>query len=229
MPATTLNGKILGLFHNLTALQHQTALPLDAQAEALATLSSQKKVKYKKLAKGPTPINPAKGSQKACISTGSSHTQSCLDSSIFHISSVTMVVCGIDKDSNLKHLKAPGGKTYFSEGLFSIVQVVQPNGSTLLENKVHGKAGIVESTLWFASQKAVPDDIYESWNTEPVVMGSDSDADSCNFSVADMDVISISGTSSNSENGSDIKDKLLSSMIDLELHHLIPYHGWASA
>ncbi|KAI6114825.1 hypothetical protein EDD16DRAFT_1709070 [Pisolithus croceorrhizus] len=104
------------------------------------------------------------------------------------------------------------------QGLFSIVQVVQPNGSTLLENKGRGKVGIAESTLWFASQKAVPDDIYESWNTEPVVVGSDSDADSCNFSVADTDIISISGTGSNSGNGSDIEDKLSSSMIDLELN-----------
>ncbi|KAI6101458.1 hypothetical protein EDD16DRAFT_1716576 [Pisolithus croceorrhizus] len=264
MPATTLNRKILGLFHNL---QHQTTLSLDARAEALAMLSSQKKVEYKKLPKGPTLINPAKGSQKARIPTGSSHTQSQPDSSIFHVSSVAMV-----KDGNLKCLKAPGGKTYFSEvqsmrnwhcfipstaggsvpinslwsfsdvdiqlrewfphvfqyldensnqkrnssghpqskmpdwqllmchqGLFSIVQVVQPNGSTLLENKGHGKAGVAESTLWFASQKAVPDDIYESWNTEPIVVGSNSDADSYSFSAIDMDVISISGTGSNSD------------------------------
>ncbi|KAI6096040.1 hypothetical protein F5141DRAFT_1067892 [Pisolithus sp. B1] len=158
MPATTSNRKILGLFHNL---QHQTTLSLDARAEALAMLSSQKKVEYKQLPKGPTLINPAKGSQKAHIPTGSSHTQSQLDSSIFH--------------------------------------VVQPNGSTLLENKGHGKAGVAESTLWFASQKAVPDDIYESWNTEPVVVGSDSDADSYSFSAIDTDVISILGTGSNSD------------------------------
>ncbi|KAI6095151.1 hypothetical protein F5141DRAFT_1068640 [Pisolithus sp. B1] len=271
MPATTSNGKILGLFRNL---QHQTTLSLDARPEALATLSSQKKVEYKKLAKGPTLINPAKGSQKARIPTGSSHTQSRPDSSIFHVSSVAMVVCGIDKDGNLKCLKAPGGKTYFSEvqsmrnrrcfipstaggsvpinssWSFSDVDkqlrewfphvfqyldensnrkrnssghpqstvqdaglatpyVVQPNGSTLLENKGRGKAGVAET-----SRKAVPDDIYESWNTEPVVVGSDSDADSYSFSAIDTDVISILGTGSNS----DIDDKLSSSMIDLELN-----------
>ncbi|KAI6018540.1 hypothetical protein BKA83DRAFT_4496049 [Pisolithus microcarpus] len=64
MPATTLNRKILGLFCNLTAVHHQSTLPLDAQAKTLATLSSQKRVEYKKLAKGLTPANPTKASQK---------------------------------------------------------------------------------------------------------------------------------------------------------------------
>lgn len=292
MPATTSNGKILGLFRNLTAIQHQAALPLDARAEALATLSSQKKVEYKKLAKGPTPANPTKGPQRAHIPTGSNYAQSRSDSSsIFHVSSVAMIICGIGKDGNLKRTKAPAGKTYFSEvqsmrnrrcfipstaggnvpinsswsftdvdkqlrewfphifqyldehsnrkrsssghprsempdwqllmchrGLFSIVQVVYPNGSTLLENKGRGKAGIAESTLWFASRKAIPDDIYESWNTEPIVVGSDSDSESYDFSANDTDVISISGTGSNSGNASDIDVKLSSSMIDLELN-----------
>ncbi|KAI6017251.1 hypothetical protein BKA83DRAFT_23524 [Pisolithus microcarpus] len=280
MPATTLNGKILGLFCNLTAIQHQAALPLDARAKALATLSSQKKVEYKKLAKGPTPANPTKGPQRAHIPTGSNYAQSWSDSSsIFH------------KDGNLKCTKAPASKTYFSEvqsmrnrrcfipstaggnvpinslwsftnvdkqlcewfphifqyldehsnrkrsssvhlrsempdwqllmchrGLFSIVQVVYPNRSTLLENKGRGKAGIAESTLWFTSRKAIPDDIYKSWNTEPIVVGSDSDSESYDFSANDTDVISISGTGSNSGNASDIDVKLSSSMINLELN-----------
>ncbi|KAI5995590.1 hypothetical protein EDD15DRAFT_2423402 [Pisolithus albus] len=292
MPATTSNGKILGLFRNLTAIQQRTTVPLAARSEALATFSSQKRAEYKKLAKGPAPANPTKVSQKVHISTGSNYAQSRSDSSssIFHVSSVAMIVCGIGKDGNLRRPKAPAGKTYFSEvqsmrnrrcfipstaggnvpinsswsftdvdkqlrewfphvfqyldehlnrkrgssghphskmpdwqllmchrGLFSIVQVVRPNGSTLMENKGRGKAGIADSTLWFASRKAVPDDIYESWNTEPIVVGSDSDSDSYDFSANDTDVISISGTGSNSGNASDIDVKLSSSMIDLEL------------
>ena len=36
-----------------------------------------------------------------------------------------------------------------SGSTFSIVEVVQPNGSTLYENKGRGKAGSSESELWF--------------------------------------------------------------------------------
>lgn len=32
---------------------------------------------------------------------------------------------------------------------FSIVEVAEPNGSTLFENKGRGKAGIADSALWF--------------------------------------------------------------------------------
>jgi len=123
---------------------------------------------------------------------------------------------------------------------FSIMKVAESNGSTLFENKGHGKAGIADSALWFGewtashsscgrmfdsyyffmTRKSIPDEIYDSWNKELLIIGSDSEIESDLFDdfqdsgppVAD-DIISIS-----TDSASDLDIKLSSSMFDLALN-----------
>lgn len=78
-----------------------------------------------------------------------------------------------------------------------VVEAVYPTGADLLKNKGRDKAGVSDSQLWFGTlnfflhycqcadlgcnvlvtRNRIPDDIYESWNTQPVIAGSDSEDD----------------------------------------------------
>ena len=113
---------------------------------------------------------------------------------------------------------------------FTIVQVFKPNGSTLYENKGRLKANVADSMLWFgkwshqcsntisdilllATRKAIPDDVYDSWNKEPSIVGSDSseiESPGMNDKKDTDDIISIHG--SDTSHGSDIDIKLTSSL-----------------
>ncbi|KAI5993354.1 hypothetical protein EDC04DRAFT_2613412 [Pisolithus marmoratus] len=108
MSTTSSDRRVMGILHNLTA--RQTTLQSDARAKALVTLSSQKQVDSGKL---------AKGSRKARVpTTGAGHVlpvASSQSNSVFHISSVAMVICGIDKDGKLKDAKAPNGAKYWAD------------------------------------------------------------------------------------------------------------------
>ncbi|KAI6147768.1 hypothetical protein BKA82DRAFT_4014921 [Pisolithus tinctorius] len=73
---------------------------------------------------------------------------------------------------------------------------------------------------WTVSQRTIPDDIYELWNTEPLVLGSDSevDSDASGESFHGTEIVCLSdhnhdGSSSN------INVKLSSLMIELDLHY----------
>ncbi|KAI6144010.1 hypothetical protein BKA82DRAFT_4359144 [Pisolithus tinctorius] len=99
---------------------------------------------------------------------------------------------------------------------FSIIEVTQPNGSTLYENKGHGKACIEECTLWFVSQRTILDDIYELWNTELLVLGK-VDSDMSGDSFHGTEIICLSNHNHDGS-GSDIDVMLSSSMIELNLH-----------
>ncbi|KAI5992004.1 hypothetical protein F5J12DRAFT_915549 [Pisolithus orientalis] len=293
----SLNMKIQGIFCNIIASQNcqlltslvmgSNTLPSDTHAEALAMFSSKKQANYRKLMKGHPPINPAavKGSHKGLM--GSNHQAMAPKSStIFHVQSVGIVICRIDKDGYLKNLMAPSGKSYWSSiqlmrncgcfisaapgagGIqidpswmhpnvnrqlhqwfpqvfnyfdknpsckgnrsaslsvtpdwqlltinhhsFLIIEVTQPNRSTLYENKGCGKACIV------VCQRTIPDNIYELWNTEPLVLGSDSkvDSDMSGDSFHGTEIICLSDHNHNGS-GSNIDVKLSSLMIELNLH-----------
>ncbi|KAI9463118.1 hypothetical protein HD554DRAFT_2124723 [Boletus coccyginus] len=107
----------------------------------------------------------------------------------------------------------------YSSNSFSIVEIAEPNGSTLFKNKGHGKVGIADSTLWFVTRKSIPDETYDLWNKEPLIIGSDFEFeldsiqnDSQDSSPVVEDIISISTDST-----SDLDVKLSSSMLDLTM------------
>ncbi|KAI6153022.1 hypothetical protein BKA82DRAFT_4349403 [Pisolithus tinctorius] len=121
----SLNTKIQGIFHNIITSQNcqlltslvmgSNTLPSDACTEALATFSLKKQADYRKLTKGHPPINPTavKGSHKGLI--GSNYQATAPKSStIFHVQSVGIAICRIDKDGYLKNPMAPSGKSYWS-------------------------------------------------------------------------------------------------------------------
>ncbi|KAG1851934.1 hypothetical protein F4604DRAFT_1686755 [Suillus subluteus] len=47
----------------------------------------------------------------------------------------------------------------------------------LAKHKGWDKASITESHLWFVTRNRIPDTVYESWNTQPIIAGSDSEGD----------------------------------------------------
>ncbi|KAI9570870.1 hypothetical protein HD554DRAFT_2037083 [Boletus coccyginus] len=61
--------------------------------------------------------------------------------------------------------------------MFSIVEIAEPNRSTFFENKGHSKAGTLESSLWFVTRKAILDNVYNSWNKQPCIFGSNLESD----------------------------------------------------
>jgi hypothetical protein len=90
---------------------------------------------------------------------------------------------------------------------FNIVEVVEPNGSTLYENKGRNKACIAESQLWFVTRNRIAQATYDSWNTQPTIAGSDTDN-----SLYDSDVVIFSD-----DDADEFDNKLTSSMIRLDL------------
>ena len=73
--------------------------------------------------------------------------------------------------------------------------------------------------LLLATRKAIPDDVYDSWNKEPCIIGSDSESEIESPGEGDKkdadEIISIHDTDSL---GSDIDIKLTSSLLDLNLY-----------
>jgi len=58
---------------------------------------------------------------------------------------------------------------------FEVVLTSRPNGMHIFENKGRLKAGVKTSHLWFATRWDVPDNIYDSWDTELIIWRSDTD------------------------------------------------------
>ncbi|KAI9571524.1 hypothetical protein HD554DRAFT_2169335 [Boletus coccyginus] len=56
----------------------------------------------------------------------------------------------------------------------SVVEAVYLTGADLLQNKGRDKAGVTDSQLWFVTRNRIPDEVYESWNSQQLVAGSDS-------------------------------------------------------
>ncbi|KAI6142197.1 hypothetical protein BKA82DRAFT_34562 [Pisolithus tinctorius] len=200
----SLNTKIQGIFHNIIASQNcqlstslvmaSDTLPLDARTEALATFSLKKQANYRTLMKGHPPVDPTavKGSRKVFDYFDKNPSQKGNRSALLSVTPDWQLL-------TINHCS------------FLIVKVAQPNGSTLYENKGCGKACIV---VW-----TIPDDIYELWNTEPLVLGSNSevDSDASGDSFHGTEIICLSNHNHNGS-GSNIDVKLSSSMIELDLH-----------
>ncbi|KAG2108925.1 uncharacterized protein F5147DRAFT_773256 [Suillus discolor] len=87
------------------------------------------------------------------------------------------------------------------------VDVAFPVGSDLAKHKGREKASPSECHLWFVTRNQIPDDVYESWNTQSVIAGSDSEHDG-------SDQL-LSYTDSSAVDKSD--NKLASSLMELDL------------
>ncbi|KAG1719499.1 uncharacterized protein EDB91DRAFT_1267913 [Suillus paluster] len=62
----------------------------------------------------------------------------------------------------------------------TVVDIGFPAGSDLAKHKGRDKASVSDCHLWFVTRNRIPDSVYESWNTQPVIAGSDSERDDCN-------------------------------------------------
>ncbi|KAG2124927.1 hypothetical protein BD769DRAFT_1669082 [Suillus cothurnatus] len=96
--------------------------------------------------------------------------------------------------------------------VLTVVDIACPTGTDLAKHKGREKASVTECHLWFVTRNRIPDTVYESWNTQPIVAGSDSEGD-CNGSEVELfsDVDSI---------GDDVDDhnpELASSLMEMEL------------
>jgi hypothetical protein len=111
--------------------------------------------------------------------------------------------------------------------MLTVVDVAFPTGSDLSKHKGRDKASASECHLWFGrfmficfdlyvltnpiqfsvTRNRIPDDIYESWNTQPVIAGSDSERDESDQLFSDTDG-SVADKSDN---------ELASSLIELDL------------
>ncbi|KAG1865887.1 hypothetical protein DFJ58DRAFT_770651 [Suillus subalutaceus] len=91
--------------------------------------------------------------------------------------------------------------------VLTVVDVAFPTGSDLSKHKGRDKASASECHLWFVTRNRIPDDIYESWNTQPVIAGSDSECDESDQLFSDTDG-SVADKSDN---------ELASSLMELDL------------
>ncbi|KAG2117873.1 uncharacterized protein F5147DRAFT_648317 [Suillus discolor] len=71
--------------------------------------------------------------------------------------------------------------------VLTVVDVAFPTGSDLAKHKGREKASPSECHLWFVMRNQIPDDIYKSWNTQPVIVGSDSEHDGSDQLLSDTD------------------------------------------
>ncbi|KAG1830705.1 hypothetical protein DFJ58DRAFT_736885 [Suillus subalutaceus] len=64
--------------------------------------------------------------------------------------------------------------------MLTVVDIRFPAGSDLAKHKGQDKASVSDCHLWFVTRNQIPDSIYEFWNTQPVIAGSDSECDNGN-------------------------------------------------
>ncbi|KAG1895798.1 uncharacterized protein F5891DRAFT_1193808 [Suillus fuscotomentosus] len=93
----------------------------------------------------------------------------------------------------------------------TVVDVAFPTGTDLMKHKGRDKASVSKCHLWFVTRNWIPDNVYESWNTQPVVAGSDSEHDDCSdVLLSDVDSLNDSFISKSD-------NELASSLMELEL------------
>ncbi|KAG2065986.1 hypothetical protein BDR04DRAFT_1160781 [Suillus decipiens] len=93
----------------------------------------------------------------------------------------------------------------------TVVNIACPTGTDLAKHKGQDKASVTESHLWFVTRNHIPDTVYESWNTQPIIAGSDSEGDPDSSEVellSDMDSI---------RDDADHNPELASSLMEMEL------------
>ncbi|KAG1723232.1 hypothetical protein EDB19DRAFT_1834697 [Suillus lakei] len=101
-----------------------------------------------------------------------------------------------------------------SRQALTIVDIACPTGTDLAKHKGWDKASVTESHLWFGALPPlnhIPDSVYESWNTQPIIAGSDSEGDSDSSEVellSDVDSV---------RDNADHNPELASSLMEMEL------------
>ncbi|KAI6114314.1 hypothetical protein F5141DRAFT_1062756 [Pisolithus sp. B1] len=60
---------------------------------------------------------------------------------------------------------------------FSVVQESFPTGHTLSTFKGCAKAGATDSHLWLVTRNPIPDTVFDSWNTQMLIVGTDNEND----------------------------------------------------
>ncbi|KAG1734514.1 hypothetical protein EDB19DRAFT_1830584 [Suillus lakei] len=202
----------------------QGSLPLTvAREEALSTLSSTQLANYHKLAKGPAPgsaglwkdrkeTNPYPASQ-ACWNTASSSTTA--TTAIFRVASIAMLTCGVDRNGLVRETKAP------SRGGQNEIQAMR-NCGCYLDQQFRIDSGWTYSKItsnlhtWFPKvfnyldTNRIPDNVYESWNTQPIIAGSDSKRDCSDALLSDTDSLDNSVVDKSN-------NELASSLMELDL------------
>ncbi|OAX31897.1 hypothetical protein K503DRAFT_860569 [Rhizopogon vinicolor AM-OR11-026] len=91
----------------------------------------------------------------------------------------------------------------------TIVDIAFPTGTDLAKHKGREKASVTECHLWFVTRNHIPHLVYESWNTQPIIAGSDSD---CEVN-SDLEFSELESTGDDEDNNS----KLASSLMVLDL------------
>ncbi|KAI6047240.1 hypothetical protein EDC04DRAFT_2887048 [Pisolithus marmoratus] len=76
---------------------------------------------------------------------------------------------------------------------FSVIQESFPMGQTLSTFKGHAKAGTSDSHLWLVTQNPIPDAVFNSWNTQTLVVGTDDEGDNSTGEVQSLDEDQSSG------------------------------------
>ncbi|KAG2066114.1 hypothetical protein BDR04DRAFT_1121394 [Suillus decipiens] len=71
--------------------------------------------------------------------------------------------------------------------MLMVVDVALPTGSDLAKHKGQDKASVNDCHLWFVTRNRVPEDVYESWNMEPIIAGLDSEHDCTDQLLSNMD------------------------------------------
>ncbi|KAG2067318.1 hypothetical protein BDR04DRAFT_1159261 [Suillus decipiens] len=90
----------------------------------------------------------------------------------------------------------------------TVVDIACPTGTDLAKHKGRDKASVTESHLWFGT---IFQTLYESWNTQPIVAGSDSEGDPDSSEVellSDMDSV---------RDDANHNPELASSLMEMEL------------
>ncbi|KAG0696814.1 hypothetical protein DFH29DRAFT_1071949 [Suillus ampliporus] len=95
----------------------------------------------------------------------------------------------------------------------TVVDIGFPTGNDLVKHKGRDKASVSDCHLWFVTRNRIPDDIYESWNTQPIVAGSDSERDDC----SDCDVLLSNTDSPDDSVGFKSDNELASSLMELDM------------
>lgn len=89
---------------------------------------------------------------------------------------------------------------------FSVVRENFPTGQTLSAFKGRAKAGTTDSHLWLVTRNPIPDAVFDSWNTQMLVVGTDDESD--------QSVDDVQSRDGNQSSGDDLID-LSSSFTDL--------------
>ncbi|KAG1731248.1 hypothetical protein EDD22DRAFT_928259 [Suillus occidentalis] len=102
--------------------------------------------------------------------------------------------------------------------VLTVVDIACPTGTDLAKHKGRDKASVTESHLWFVTRNRIPQRVYESWNTQPVIAGSDSEVDDDGSEMELLSDVDSIGDDANHN------PELASSLMEMELSDSGDFH-----